>query len=218
MSEWIVKGNKRVVVMDLRAIKMKVGHHIIHQCRKAGKSLAWVPERVTETRWAARRGLLVQECVTETGLREHERGRNRPVISCTDENGSNVNGASNNARVRVSNTVENGAGLTMRECVVGEGRPVVMSEPEIMSIGVAEEVKIRETIGAGLGMRCRGLSGVECEVAISNYTPSVRGGVLAEWGEHRPELPERAVDRRDPTERILQWRARWNLELRMWEW
>ena len=47
-----------------------------------------------------------------------------------------VDRADNNTRVRVSDTVKNGARIAMRECVVGEctGRTVIMCEPDIVPV------------------------------------------------------------------------------------
>ena len=50
-----------------------------------------------------------------------------------------VDRADDNTRVRVSDTVKNGARIAMRECVVvGEciGRMVIMGEPDIVPVRV----------------------------------------------------------------------------------
>jgi hypothetical protein len=66
------------------------------------------------------------------------------VITGTDKDGGKIKRVGNNAGVRVSDTVKNGAGITTRERVVGESRTVITSEPEIAPVRVAKEYKIRE--------------------------------------------------------------------------
>jgi hypothetical protein len=110
------------------------------------------------------------------------------VITGTDKDGGKIKRVGNNAGVRVSDTVKNGAGITTRERVVGESRTVITSEPEIASVRVAKEYKIREAIGAEWSMQPGGFNGIECEVAIPNDEPSLRGRIPAKRAEHAPEL------------------------------
>jgi hypothetical protein len=155
----------------LKVSQIVVLEQSVDRGSKGEQFLVGVAERVAEALRLGASGSVIELSVAECRQSEHQSSGDGPVISGTDIDRGDLNGASRDSSVRNSNAVQDRARRSASVGVVRKSRAVLLSKPEISSVGGPEKLLVRKTVR--VRTRGGGFNRVEGGVTVTNDAPSV---------------------------------------------